>query len=164
MLEKLDILIAHSDPKLRDEIVDKSQLMLYAAELNIETVNTAQEAMVRLHQVGGSDFDAIIMDGELGGMSGPQLAQALRNNKYLREIPIVMCSGDANFERAKKTALDSGVTVVLPNIHTVEQLENAYKEILPPGAFDQPTGTDTKAFKPELNDHNTDHTPRPEPL
>lgn len=164
MLEKLHVLIVDDDPQVQGMTRDLSEMLLFAHELNIETANNAQEALMKLQRAGGNAIDVIVTDNSMPGMSGTEMAQQVRQNKYLNGIPIVMCTGDAEFERTKKVAIDSGVNVVLQKPYTAAQLKEAYQDVLPPEAFTAPSGTDSKSNKPNLvdtRDPDPGHHPEP---
>lgn len=164
MIEKLNVLIVDDDDGQRQMVHDISELLLFANELNIETANSAQDALMKLQRAGGNDVDVIVTDNSMPGMTGTQMAQQLRQNKYLNGIPIVMCTGDAEFERTKNAALESGVRVVLQKPYTINQLREAYSEVLPPEALTAPSGADSKQNKPNIADtRDTDPGHHPEP-
>ena len=143
MMEKLHVLIVDDDPNNRDRIRDFSEALLFANELNIETVNNAQQALQKLQGVGGNEIDLIVTDNSLPGLSGAEMAQQIRKNKYFGGVPIVMCTGDPEFERVKKLALNSGVNMVMHVPHSAEELLETYKSVLPPEAFVRPGGSDS---------------------
>ncbi|MCB1593187.1 MAG: response regulator [Alphaproteobacteria bacterium] len=162
MMEKLHILIVDDDPAMREKIHDYSQALLFASDLNIETANNAQEALMKLQNAGGNEIDLVVTDNSMPGLSGAELAQRIRSNKYLNGIPIVMCTGDPEFERVKDIAINSGVNVVMHVPHSADDLLESYREVLPPAAFEDPMGGDSKAHKPDLvdtRDPDPGHTP-----
>ena len=168
MMEKLEVLIVDQDPALRDVAKDYAQLLLHAEELNIETVSSAEEAFQKLMQSGGNDIDVIVTGGQLPGRSPAEMAEYIRGNKYLNETPIIMCTGDNDFETAKQTAMASGISMVLKQPYTKDQILEAYQEVLPPEAFTagHPGGADSRHHRPDLVDHldDDDMEHRPEPL
>ncbi len=166
MMEKLEILIVDSDPQLREIARDYAEILLHAQELNIETVSSAEEAFEHLQRVGGADIDVIVTGNDLPNMSATEMAAAIRDNKYLNEIPIIMCSGDSEFEKTKQDAIDSGVNLVLRQPYTKEQILEVYQEVLPPEAFtDNPQGTDSREFRRDIaDDYDPDPDLAPEPL
>ena len=164
MMEKLHVLIVDDDPNNRDRIRDFSEALLFANELNIETVNNAQQALQKLQGFGGNNIDLIVTDNSLPGLSGAEMAQQIRKNKYFGGVPIVMCTGDPEFERVKKLALNSGVNMVMHVPHSAEELLETYKSVLPPEAFVRPGGSDSKSHKPNIvdtRDPGPGHHPEP---
>lgn len=162
MMEKLHVLIVDDDPNNRERIRDFSEAMLFANELNIETVNNAEQALQKLQGVGGNEIDLVVTDNSMPGLSGAEMAQQIRKNKYFGGVPIVMCTGDPEFERVKDIALRSGVNVVMHVPHSADELLETYREVLPPEAFSAPGGADSKSHKPNIvdtRDPDPGHTP-----
>ncbi len=84
--------------------------LLSVAGYDVTTAENAGEAMAMCEQ--GRDFDVIISDIEMPGMSGFEFAQAVRNNTRWRDTPIVALSSyttEADLDRGRKVGFSDYV-------------------------------------------------------
>jgi CheY-like chemotaxis protein len=112
-------------PKLRgrllyvEDVKDEQELLEYHLKrLGVEcrVVAHPQEAM---RQLADHDFSLVMTAMELPGMSGAELAQAIRQAGYTG--PIIATTADAT-EQVQQQALDGGCTAVLGRPYRFDQL------------------------------------------
>jgi PAS domain S-box-containing protein len=72
----------------------------FAPHIHIDTVSTAEEALMRLKTSGESvTYNVILMDFHLTGMSAMELIKILRQERKI-DIPIILISGQGNEDEA----------------------------------------------------------------
>ncbi|MBI4396649.1 MAG: response regulator transcription factor [Elusimicrobia bacterium] len=94
------ILIIDDDP-LICELVEKT---LKREGFATNWVNSAEDGLVELRQ---SQYDLIVMDVGLPGLSGIKTCEILRQNPATSQIPIIMLTAEDS-EKAKVTGLRTG--------------------------------------------------------
>lgn len=94
------------------------------------------EALAILRSVGGADL--ILLDWHMPVMNGLAFYVALRNNPSIRDIPIVVVSGEARVE-AHARSIGAAASLVKPVpasvlLDTVRAVLSRYPSRLPPNA------------------------------
>jgi two-component system phosphate regulon response regulator PhoB len=128
------VLVADDDPAICSLV----QTILSKGPYEIAVRHDAESALVALDRDG--DFDVIICDFMLPGISGIELIERLRADGRTRTIPILMFSGHTNYamdDRAKS----AGANIFLNKPFTISQLRLAVNSLLAhvqAGSFESP--------------------------
>ncbi|HEU4646228.1 MAG TPA: response regulator, partial [Burkholderiales bacterium] len=80
-------------------------------------------------RAGAEQFDLVITDYKMPGISGTELAQAIRSVR--RDLPVVMVSGYIN-EELRAQAAAAGVRELVFKAQELEELRDVVQRILPP--------------------------------
>jgi PAS domain S-box-containing protein len=105
--------------------VDDEELLVYLMTRMLERLGyevagfTDADQAIQAFRVDPNRFDAVVTDLAMPGMTGHEVARALRTIRP--DIPIVMTSGYIQEEDAK-AALQAGVREVISKPHSVEDL------------------------------------------
>jgi CheY-like chemotaxis protein/HPt (histidine-containing phosphotransfer) domain-containing protein len=76
-------------------------------------VDTVTDGFQALGAVEKTHYDLVVSAVETDGVSGLELAAALRDNAHTRGVPIILCSSNENAEH-RRQALELGVHAYLP--------------------------------------------------
>ncbi len=108
-----------------DSAMDRRLVRHYLAEtsLNIVSVETGKAAMDRI----GEGFDVIVVDNDLGDMTGIELVQTLRAQGVA--VPIIMLTADTR-PAAKEGARNARVSAIIPKPTSKEVMLQALAEFL----------------------------------
>jgi putative two-component system response regulator len=110
------ILFVDDDPSFLDSL----RRLLHGQEKNWEMV-FAQDPLSALEGARSNDFDVIITDAKMPGMSGFDLAAALSEDRRTRDVPIIFLTGSGETD-LKRRALDIGATDLLNKPADLEEL------------------------------------------
>lgn len=106
-------------PGLRLLVVDDSSLNLDVAGKVLEldgavvTTCTSGEQALQALQHGGTPFDAVLLDVQMSGMDGLEVARILRRDPQLRNLPIVALSAGV-LKHERDDAMAAGMSDFLP--------------------------------------------------
>ena len=117
------ILVTDDDPDMRDLIAT----ILKGGAYELTLCADAETALVRVRS--GTQFDAIISDFMLPGISGLEFVQQLRSEARTRSVPILMISAHTNYamnDRAK----EAGANAFLNKPFTLSQLRSTLASLL----------------------------------
>lgn len=106
--ESKSILIVDDSPSFRRKIIN----LIRNAEWQVSEANDGIEALAILNSVEKLP-DIILTDAEMPRMDGYEFLAALRENKYLRRIPVIMTTSRTS-EILRQKAFDAGVSEYLP--------------------------------------------------
>jgi len=106
MSERLRLLVVDDD--LVDRLAIRRAVEQSGLEAAIDEAGDADEALDKLAQ---RDFDCILLDQDLPGRSGVDIAKEVRQSG--RHVPIVFVTGRQN-EELLQAAVDAGVTDFMP--------------------------------------------------
>ena len=106
MSERLRLLVIDDD--LVDRLAIRRAVEQSGLDASIEEAGDADEALAK---VASADFDCLLLDQDLPGRSGVQLAAELRESGKL--VPIVFVTGQQS-EDLLQAAVDAGVTDFIP--------------------------------------------------
>jgi DNA-binding response OmpR family regulator len=104
-MEKARILIAEDEPN----IVESLNFILRRAGFEVETV---VDGAVALDRVRRQSFAAIILDIMLPGMNGLDVLQAIRTDRLLADLPVIVLTAKGQ-ERDRRLAEESGANVFI---------------------------------------------------
>ena len=77
-----------------DDILEVSRIVLEGAGYEVLTAHNGREALDRLRAPGGEATSIILLDLMMPVMDGWELRRRLLSDPSLRDIPVVVCSGD----------------------------------------------------------------------
>jgi signal transduction histidine kinase len=103
MSERVRLLIIDDD--LVDRLAIRQAIEQSGLDASIEEAGDADDAVAR---VTATDYDCLLVDQDLPGTSGVELAARLRQSGWL--MPIVFVTGRQNAEELLPQAVDAGVT------------------------------------------------------
>jgi len=106
MSERLRLLVVDDD--LVDRLAVRRAVEQSGLDSSIEEAGDADEALAKVTQ---HDFDCILLDQDLPGRSGVEVAQEIRASG--RHVPIVFVTGQQS-EDLLQAAVDAGVTDFIP--------------------------------------------------
>jgi signal transduction histidine kinase len=107
MSERLRLLVVDDD--LVDRLAIRRALEQSGLETTIEEAGDATEALAK---IASGSFDCMLLDQDLPGTSGIELAAQLRGSDW--HVPIVFVTGRSNDEELLDQAADAGVTDFIP--------------------------------------------------
>ena len=93
------ILIAEDDPEYQD-----LQQTIFSTLYEVTVVDSAEAAFGKLDK---EHFDLIVSDINLFGMSGLEILKKIKGAGLTQEIPVILCSGQAN-PFVKEQAMELG--------------------------------------------------------
>lgn len=112
------ILVVEDEPN----IVESLRFILEHADYEVESVSDGGEALDRLRR---KSFSAIILDVMLPGMNGFDVLRAIRADKDLATLPVVVLTakGQANDRRtAEEIGASAFITKPFSNAEVVSQI------------------------------------------
>lgn len=128
------VLIADDDPAICTLI----DTVLKKGPYKITMCNDAESALVAVNR--DEQFDIIICDFMLPGISGIDLIERLRSDSRTKRVPILMISGHTNYAMDGR-ARTAGANLFLNKPFTISQLRTAVMQLLsPPKAGDEVEG------------------------
>jgi DNA-binding response OmpR family regulator len=104
-MEKARILIAEDEPN----IVESLSFILRRAGFEVETV---VDGAVALDRVRRQSFAAVILDIMLPGMNGLDVLQAIRTDRLLANLPVLVLTAKGQ-ERDRRLAEEGGANVFI---------------------------------------------------
>ena len=117
------VLVADDDPAICTLI----DTVLKKGPYQIVTCNDAESALVAVQR--DSEFDIIICDFMLPGISGIDLIERLRSDRRTKRVPILMISGHTNYAMDGR-ARTAGANMFLNKPFTISQLRTAVMQLL----------------------------------
>ena len=121
-LADLKILLVESAASMRRIL---SKLLL---EIGCRQVSEAKDGVSALTRLHNGRFDIVITDMHLPGLSGLELLKAVRADRTLRRIPVLMVSGSAERDQVLAAA-SAGVNAYLLKPFTAAMLENKISQL-----------------------------------
>ena len=143
-------------PSARILIVDDNEMNLDVIEALLEdtqvNVTTAASGMVCLDILRENQFDIVLLDQMMPGMSGTEALQTIREQHLADDTPVIALTADA-IVGARDNYIREGFTDYLSKPVMMEELEAILVKYLDPGliqtgeevAGGEPTGQDTSA-------------------
>jgi CheY-like chemotaxis protein len=92
-----------------EDILEVSRIVLEEAGYDVATAHHGGEALEQLHAPGGESISLILLDLMMPVMDGWELRRRLLADPTLRDIPVVVCSGD----RLELATVPSEIAAVL---------------------------------------------------
>lgn len=114
------ILIVDDDPDLSEQVKNYLEFL----EHSVESVGSGEEAVQHLKY---SDFDLIILDGLLPGMSGIDVLKTYRQSGGA--TPVVMLSGKTQ-EKDQQAGLDAGANLYLTKPFDLTDIDKCLEKVL----------------------------------
>jgi len=137
-------------------IVDDEQDLCEILQFNlqnqgyrVETANSAEEALARMQESGPNSQEAlpdlILLDVMMEGMSGFQLAQRMKRQPALAQIPIIFCTAKDS-ENDTLTGFNLEADDYIPKPFRISEVAARVRAVLKRcEAAQQPTSDDTTA-------------------
>lgn len=107
MSERLRLLVIDDD--LVDRLAIRRAIEQFGLDATIDEASSAAEALAKVETVA---YDCLLLDQDLPGVTGVELASKLRHAGWL--MPIVFVTGRDNDEELLPQAVDAGVTDFIP--------------------------------------------------
>lgn len=117
-MSRARILIVEDEPNIAESL----SFILRRADFDVDTVADGAEALSRVRR---HSFDAVVLDIMLPGLNGFDVLRAIRSDKALAELPVIVLTakGQAN---DRKTAASIGasafITKPFSNADVVERI------------------------------------------
>lgn len=89
---------------------------LTRSHLDTTLVNSGEDALECLAE---DDFDLLLVDTSLPGMSGLELCRLVREERRLRSLPIMLVSGDADPELKEEARRLGAVDIIVKPFQTL---------------------------------------------
>ncbi|MBQ9346266.1 MAG: response regulator [Oscillibacter sp.] len=122
-------------PKARLLIVDDNEMnlaviseLLADTRVQITTADSGAECLERLRE---AQFDLVLLDQMMPGMSGTQTLSAIRQEHLAENTPVLALTADA-IVGARETYIREGFTDYLSKPIAYQELEQALRRYLPP--------------------------------
>ncbi len=96
----------------------------------VETVENGQELMDRLATAKPGEFGLVITDIEMPKMDGMQALAKIRADNNLKQLHVIVYSGDISNEIRNKKIVDDSGAVYLAKPFSVNQLSEAIEKSL----------------------------------
>jgi CheY-like chemotaxis protein len=116
------ILVVDDDPNILTLI----RTILSQRDYRVSTAPSGEHAMTLLRQ---ERFDAIITDALMPHMDGNMLAQTVKNDPQLKDLPIIMVTASKEVDVVKKS-FSSGCVLFLPKPFTASSLLSLIQLVL----------------------------------
>lgn len=117
-MSRARILIVEDEPNIAESL----SFILTRADFEVETVADGAEALDRLRR---ERFSALILDVMLPGMNGFDVLRAVRADRSLEELPVIVLTakGQAHDRRtAEAIGASAFITKPFSNAHVVEHV------------------------------------------
>ena len=118
------ILIIEDDEAIREMLVRRLVLRGF-------TVETAADGETALAMIHASPPDAVLLDHGLPGISGWEVARALRAEPAFAALPIIALTAHAS-PPSRRDALDAGCTAFMTKPVDMNALEKVLRSLLAP--------------------------------
>lgn len=133
-LARTRVLVVDDAPAMRDITAFTLEGM---GGYDVEAVDSGRAALDRL---GVHDFDVLITDFSMDGMTGVELARAVRTLPHCARLPIIMMSFEDD-EALREAALTAGVNAIVAKPLEPEDIRSAIRSVLPSSSAEQPTAS-----------------------
>ncbi len=97
-------------------------------KLGYEQVDEAEDGAKALPMLHGGDYDFLITDLNMPGMSGLELLRAVRDDSSLSKLPVLVVTADANREQIVEAA-QAGVNGYVVKPFTAAVLQEKIEQI-----------------------------------
>jgi two-component system chemotaxis response regulator CheY len=97
-------------------------------ELGYTNVDEAEDGVVALQKLKGSNFQFVVTDWNMPNMTGIQLLRAIRADPTLKALPVLMITAEAKKENIIEAA-QSGASGYIVKPFTAATLEEKLKKI-----------------------------------
>lgn len=117
-MPKTRVLIVEDEPN----IVESLSFILQRADFDIDTALDGSEALRRLHRHA---YSALILDLMLPGISGFDVLRAVRSDKALENLPVIVLTAKgqaADRRAAEATGATAFITKPFSNAEVVERV------------------------------------------
>ncbi|MCH7501099.1 MAG: response regulator [Nitrospinae bacterium] len=118
-------------------VVDDTSMMRLIIKNNLKELGFEQSNLVdardgeqALKKINEDTIDLVIADWRMPKMTGIDLLKAIRADFFLKEIPFLMVTSEADKEKIME-AVQAGVNQYIVKPFNATQLEEKIKEILP---------------------------------
>lgn len=120
------LLIADDQANVRTAVV---QLLLSCnrTDLNIDQVSNGSDALRKLQS---RNYDLLITDTDMPGMTGSQLVQALRADEKLKSLPVIMMLAVGAGKKDVLDAVALGISGFIIKPFRPDQLQVQIKKVL----------------------------------
>ena len=98
------------------------------AEIGITNIEQAEDGATALPMLEDGDFDFVITDWDMPGMTGIELLKAVRANDRVKELPILMVTVEAQRDQIVEAA-QAGVNGYLVKPFTSQVLKEKIEKI-----------------------------------
>ena len=119
------ILIIEDDAAIREMLVRRLQLRGYDVDQAVD----GETGLVRVRE---APPDVLLLDHGLPGISGWDVARALRAEPAFAELPIIALTAHAG-EPSRREAIGAGCSCFLTKPVDMKLLEKELRALLPPG-------------------------------
>jgi two-component system chemotaxis response regulator CheY len=125
-----------SSKNLKVLIVDDQQSMRGLTrhclrEIGVAQVTDAKSGEEALKILGDTNFDLIISDWNMDGISGLELLTKIRGNPVIKKLPFIMATGQRDKDQVKQ-AIDAGVNNYIVKPFSVADLRKRVAAVLGP--------------------------------
>ena len=79
-----------------DSKTNRAYIKMALQELGIANITEAQDGGQALLYLGGNQVDLVVLDWEMPNISGIQVLKALRDDIKTAELPVIMCTSNAD--------------------------------------------------------------------
>jgi len=99
-------------------------------QLGFRNVFTAEDGIIAYRMLKNGDFDFVVSDWNMPHMTGIQLLKAIRQNDYLKTLPVLLITAESQ-KRQIMEAAKSGVNSFIVKPFSAAELEKKIKIIFP---------------------------------
>ena len=97
-------------------------------DFGLKDIHEENDGGQGLMYLGANMVDLVILDWEMPNISGIQVLRAIRKNNKTEEIPIIMCTSNAD-EKHLVDALQAGVTGYIVKPFNAETFKHKFQQI-----------------------------------
>jgi len=115
------------DTSIMREIIKNNLKQLGFEQSNLVDARDGEQALKKINE---DTIDLVIADWRMPKMTGIDLLKAIRADLFLKEIPFLMVTSEADKEKIME-AIQAGVNQYIVKPFNAIQLEEKIKEILP---------------------------------
>ncbi len=133
-----------ANPLIRILLVDDNRVNQFLGKrllknIGIENVDLSSNGLDALAKIAESDYDVLLTDIEMPGMTGYELSRSIRlqNKTTSQKMLIVALTGNASDEDKSK-ATESGIDVFITKPYSPEDLLNVFEKYLKHNATSAP--------------------------
>jgi two-component system, chemotaxis family, chemotaxis protein CheY len=122
-----------ADPNMKFLVVDDFSTMRRIVrnllkELGFTNVQEAEDGVVALTMLRGSNFDFVVSDWNMPNMTGIELLKAIRSDPALKHLPVLMVTAEAKRENIIEAA-QSGASGYVVKPFTAATLDEKLQKI-----------------------------------
>jgi CheY-like chemotaxis protein len=113
-----------------DDYRENTEIMGYMLTMLGHKSTSAHDGESALAALKTSQFDLVITDDRMGGMSGFDLAAAIRADSTLHQMPILLVSAYEYDDTLPQRMASSGINGFLPRPWTPDKLQAAIESLV----------------------------------